>query len=122
MKNIIVKPSATSALVTWSIVTRNEDSSYITDYDIYLNRKHLKTIARRDHGTQFNITGLKPYSDYKVGILALDGSSQKSKIRYSEGFKTIEAGKQLSVIRIMLAIKKFNIRFISISTAQSGEC
>ena len=111
MRNIKVKPSATSALVTWSIVTTKENSSYITGYDIYLNRKHLKRIARRDHGTQFNITGLKPYSDYKVGILALDGSSQKSKITYSEGFKTIEAGKQLYVIRIMLTIKKFNILF-----------
>ena len=93
MKNIKVKPSATSALVTWSIVTTQEDSSYITDYEIYLNRKYLKRIARRDHGTQFNITGLKPYNDYTVGIVALDGSSEKSDIRYSEGFKTIEAGK-----------------------------
>ena len=101
MKNIKVKPSATSALVTWSIVTRNE-SSYITDYDIYLHPDFLKRIARKDHETQFNITGLKPYSDYTVGIVALDGSSQKSDIRYSEDFKTIEAGKQLSVIRIVL--------------------
>ena len=91
MKNIKVKPSATSALVTWSIVTRNE-SSYITDYDIYLHPDFLKRIARKDHGSQFNITGLKPYSDYKVGIVALDGSSQRSEIKYSKSFKTIEAG------------------------------
>ena len=93
VKNIQVKPSATSALVAWSIVTRKEDSSYITDYEIYLYPNLLKTIARRDHGTQFNITGLRPHSNYTVGIVALDGSSQKSKITYSEGFKTIEAGK-----------------------------
>ena len=102
MKNIKVKPSATSALVTWSIVTTQQDSSYITDYEIYLYPNLLKTIARTDHGTQFNITRLKPFSDYTVGIVALDGSSQKSKITYSEVFKTIEAGKQLSVIRIVL--------------------
>ena len=95
MKNIKVKPSATSALVTWSIVTRKEDSSYITDYDIFLYPNFLKTIARKDHGAQFNITGLRPYSDYTVGIVALDGSLQKSVIRYSEGFKTIEAGNHI---------------------------
>ena len=93
MKNIKVKPSATSALVTWSIVAAKENFSYITDYDIYLHANFVKRIARKDHGTKFNITGLKPYSDYKVGIVALDGSSQKTKITYSEAFKTIEAGK-----------------------------
>ena len=78
VKNIEVKPSATSALVTWSIVTTKENSSYITDYDIYLHPNHLKTITRKDHGTQFNITGLKPCSDYIVGTVALDGSLQRS--------------------------------------------
>ena len=77
MKNIKVKPSATSALVTWSIVAA-KDSSYITNYDIYLHSNFLKRIARKNHRTQFNVTGLKPYSDYKVGIVALDGSSQKN--------------------------------------------
>ena len=79
--------------MTWSIVTTKENSSYITDYDMYLYPNFLKRIARKDHGTQFNITGLKPYSDYTVGIVALDGSSQKSVIRYSENVRTTEAGK-----------------------------
>ena len=79
--------------MTWSIVTTKENSSYITDYEIYLYPNFLKRIARKDHGIQFNITGLKPYSDYTVGIVALDGSSQQSVIRYSENFSTTEAGK-----------------------------
>ena len=79
--------------MTWSIVTTKENSSYITDYDIYLHPNLLKTIARKDHGTQLNITGLKPYSDYIVGIVALDGSSQKSVIEFSQYFRTFEAGK-----------------------------
>ena len=81
VKNIKVKPSATSALVTWSIVTTKENSSYITDYDIYLHPNVLKRIARKDQGAQFNITGLKPCSDYIVVIVALDGSSQESAVR-----------------------------------------
>ena len=108
--------------MTWSIVTSQEDSSCITDYKIYFYPNLLKTIARTDHGTQFNITGLKPYSDYTVGIVALDGSSQKSKITYSEGFKTIEAGKKLSVIRIVLTAIKITCYFIRHSKVQWGEC
>ena len=92
VRDIKVIPSATSALVTWSIVTTKENSSYITDYDIYLYPENLnKTIARKDHGTQFNITGLKPCSDYIVGIVALDGFSQRSTMR-NISFITIEAG------------------------------
>ena len=94
VKNIKVKPSATSALVTWNIVTRKEDSSYITDYDIYLHPNFSKRIARKDHGTQFNITGLKPCSDYIVVIVAVDGSSQESAMR-NISFKTgkVRVGK-----------------------------
>ena len=103
VKNIKVKLSATSALVTWSIVTTKENSSYITDYDIYLHPNLLKRIARKGHGTQFNITGLKPYSNYKVGIVALDGSSQKSAIT-NTSFRTIEAGKHNVCYNLILFV------------------
>ena len=102
VKNIKVKPSATSALVTWSIVTTKENSSYITGYDIYLHQNFVKTIARKDHGTQLNITGLKPCSDYIVGIMALDDSSQKSAVRYSEHFRIIDEGKHNAFLTTIL--------------------
>ena len=102
VKDIKVEPSDTSVLVTWNIVTAPKDSSYITNFDIYLNRTFRKKITRNDNGNQYNVTGLKPYSDYTIGIVALDGSSQRSNITYSESFKTTEAGKNKMCYKIIV--------------------
>ena len=102
VKDIKVEPSDTSVLVTWNIVTAPKDSSYITNFDIYLNRNFRKKITRNDNGNhQYNVTGLKPYSDYTIGIVALDGSSQ-SIVTYSEPFKTTEAGKNKMCYKIIV--------------------
>ena len=113
----VFQPSATSALMMWNIVTTKENSSYITDYDIYLHPNFLKRIARKYHGTQFNIIGLKPCSDYKVGIVALDGSSQRSDIRYSEVFKTIEAGKHNCLLTHYFCLSLVNLRAVKLLVA-----
>ena len=87
--NINVSPSKRSARVTWSIQTKTQDSSYITQIIIYRDNKQYKNISR---GTEVDITGLIPYTTYIVGIQTQDGSSQYSKI-VNESFKTSEAGK-----------------------------
>ena len=104
VKDIKVEPSDTSVLVTWNIVTAPKDSSYITNFDIYvyLNRNFRKKITQNDNGNQYNVTGLKPYSDYTIGIVAIDGSSQRSDITYSESFKTTEAGKNKMCYKIIV--------------------
>ena len=94
MKNIKITPSDTWAQVNWEIVTDEKRSSYITQYHIYLNGTFQKTVARNKYGTQFNITGLKPYSNYNFGVRTVDGSSQNSSIR-NQDFMTNEAGKYI---------------------------
>ena len=95
--NIKVKPSKTSAIVTWDIVTEPEGSSYITHYQVYIDQKFLEKMDRKNQGMQYNITGLIPYTFYGVGIEAVDGSSQTSKREY-KNFMTNEAGSFLILI------------------------
>lgn len=87
------------------MVTAPKDSSYITNYDIYLNRKMHKRITRKKYGNQYKITGLKPYSRYIIGIVALDGSSGRSRITYSKYFWTIEAGKHKICYKIIVSFR-----------------
>ncbi len=87
-----ITPSNFSALVVWRMPDHTL-SSYITHYFIYLNNKLLQRISRKVYNTKFTIIGLKPYTEYSVGIQTQDGSSQKSAVVYSPVFKTKEAGK-----------------------------
>lgn len=93
VKNIITKPSNFSVHLSWAI-PGPKTSSYITHFIIYLNDKELLTISRKRHGNQFDLTGLKPYTEYTVGIETEDSSLRKSK-KTSVAFKTTEAGKLL---------------------------
>ena len=87
--NIKVTSYNYSALVTWRIPTP-KDSSYITKIIIYLNGAEYQNISR---GTQIDIKGLKLYTEYTVGIVTEDGSSQRSN-KVSKHFgETNEAGK-----------------------------
>ena len=78
--------------MTWKVVTEPKDSSHITHCDIYLDAVFYNRTNLKDYGTLFIVTGLKQDTNYKVGIATVDGSSQRSIIKYSE-FMTTEAGK-----------------------------
>ncbi|XP_028402580.1 receptor-type tyrosine-protein phosphatase delta-like isoform X10 [Dendronephthya gigantea] len=77
-----------SARVTWSIETSPTASSYITKLEIYLNDNLRKTILR-GNSYQFDISNLTPFTKYTVGIEAVDGSSESSRI--NRDFETKEA-------------------------------
>ena len=87
--DITITPSVTWANVTWKLQTSAADSSYITHLIIHVEGKENSTIVKR--GNQFNITGLKRYTKYSVGIQTQDGSSQKSK-KIFETFTTLKEG------------------------------
>ncbi|CAB4039787.1 Down syndrome cell adhesion molecule 1 homolog, partial [Paramuricea clavata] len=76
-----------SAQVIWKLQTFDSVSSIITQIVIHLNGTKHKNISPR---TQYNITGLNPYTAYTVGIQTVQGDLQKSRI-VSENFKTNEA-------------------------------
>lgn len=78
--------------MTWNIVTEPKKSSYITQYNIYINQSFHARISRKDFGIQYNIIGLRPNRAYTVGIEAVDGSLGRSTVKYKH-FVTIEAGK-----------------------------
>ncbi|XP_028402588.1 receptor-type tyrosine-protein phosphatase F-like [Dendronephthya gigantea] len=77
-----------SARVTWSIETSPKASSYITKLEIYLNDDHRGTVFR-GNSYQFDISNLTPFTNYTVGIEAVDGSSESSRI--NTDFETKEA-------------------------------
>ncbi|CAB4004016.1 receptor-type tyrosine- phosphatase epsilon-like, partial [Paramuricea clavata] len=81
---IQVTSSTTWALVTSAISIAPENSSFITHYYIYRDGKYLKAIDRQNYGIKFNLTGLKPSTGYKVGIVTADSSSQTSNIKYED--------------------------------------
>ena len=83
-------------MVAWNAVSSVPGSSHITQYEIklfYLDKEQDSTmINRMDYGTSHHhFTRLKPHSHYKVGIATVDGSSQKSAMKY-KNFLTNEAG------------------------------
>ncbi|XP_028399358.1 uncharacterized protein LOC114522809 [Dendronephthya gigantea] len=88
VQDIKVTPSNTSADVTWKI-PEPKDSSYITNYNIFINGKLQHRISREKYDNKFTIRGLKPYTDYKVEIETEDGSGEKGG-KISEDFKTKE--------------------------------
>ena len=49
-------------------------------------------ISRKKYGNQFALHGLKPYTEYTVGIQGQDGSLKNATTTY-QSFKTEEAGK-----------------------------
>jgi hypothetical protein len=86
---IKVTPSDTSAQVTLGNPAP-ETSSYILEYSIFLYKKTQKlTIPRqKSEITEFNITGLKPSTNYTVGIWARD--ARKWSRKKDKQFVTIE--------------------------------
>ncbi|XP_028402428.1 receptor-type tyrosine-protein phosphatase S-like [Dendronephthya gigantea] len=88
VQDIKVTPSNTSADVSWK-VPEPKDSSYITNYNIFINGKLQQTISRETYDNKFAIRGLKLYTDYRVEIETEDGSGEKGD-KVSEDFKTKE--------------------------------
>lgn len=88
--DIQVKPSDTSAELTWKI-PEPKNSTYITHYNISIGQKPPQRISRETHGNKFTISVLKPNTTYTVEIQTEDGSGQKSKTVYKH-LKTKEAG------------------------------
>ncbi|XP_028402584.1 receptor-type tyrosine-protein phosphatase F-like isoform X2 [Dendronephthya gigantea] len=84
--DVRINPSKNSALVTWKLPT-SSSSSYIKNLKIYLDRRHLESVQR---GNEYNISNLRPYASYEVGIEAVDDYRQKSRVVYKT-FRTKEA-------------------------------
>ena len=59
---------------------------------MYVNGTFRATLNRETNGTEYTLTNLKPYTPYRLGILAEDGSSKRSSGTF-ENFMTIEAGR-----------------------------
>lgn len=81
MKNLTISPNKYSANVKLNIETSASVSSYITKLNIYLDGRKHQTVTRHSH-YNFEITGLKPYTNYAVGIETVDGASQNSSLVY----------------------------------------
>jgi hypothetical protein len=76
--------------LSWTI-PKAKASSYTTHFIIYLNRIRIHRISRVKYGNEFVLRGLKPYTEYTVGIQAQDGFLKNSTIVY-EVFRTKKAG------------------------------
>ncbi|CAB4001321.1 receptor-type tyrosine- phosphatase S-like isoform X11 [Paramuricea clavata] len=122
--DVQVTPSVTSAQVTWRIRTAPAMSSYITKYYIYLDQRHRWITYRRTDKVRINIPGLTAYTKYTVGIVALDGYSQRSS-KISNEFTTIEAapsGAPRSVAFTKRSRSKLTVSWIAPSrNSQNGE-
>jgi hypothetical protein len=95
VEHIIIKPSNFSAHLFWKAVPAGYNTSInITHFLIYLNGKLLQKLSQEEHGRQFIIEGIKPYTMYTVGIEAQDYYLVKSR-RTSKTFNTKEAGKHV---------------------------
>ena len=90
VKDLVTTPSQYSAKVTLNIEASESASSYITKVNVYLNGQKHQTVTRGSHYA-FNITRLKPYTDYVVGIETEDSSFQRSN-KVFKTIKTKEAG------------------------------
>ena len=99
----ITRSEARWASVSWKLPTA-PSSSYVTHLEIsvyqnsYLWRRMI--ISRR---TQFNITGLKPNTEYRVGIRTRDVSRWSTKV-VDERFKTKEAGTTNGFFQLLYVI------------------
>ncbi|XP_028416881.1 uncharacterized protein LOC114541103 isoform X2 [Dendronephthya gigantea] len=89
VEKIVVKTSTLSVELSWK-VTRPRISSYLTHFIIYLNGTRMQRISREQYGTRYIVRGLRPFTDYIVGIQAQDSSFQTSGIAF-ERFKTKQA-------------------------------
>ena len=87
--DIAITPSVTWANVKWKLKTSAAESSYITHLIIHVGSKENQAMVKR--GNQFNITGLKRYTKYSVGIQTQDGSLQRSKKIFGN-FTTLKEG------------------------------
>ena len=90
VKDLVITPNQYSAKVTLNIEISKSASSYITKLNVHLNGQKHQTVTRGSHNA-FNITGLKPYTQYVVDIETKDGSSQSS-VNVSRTIRTKEAG------------------------------
>ncbi|XP_028402587.1 phosphatidylinositol phosphatase PTPRQ-like [Dendronephthya gigantea] len=111
VQDIKVTPSNTSADVTWKI-PEPKNSSYITNYNIFINGKLQERISRERYGNKFTIRGLKPYTDYKVEIETEDGSGEKGG-KVSEDFKTKEAVPSGPPQNVMFTSRSKNVLKLS---------
>ena len=99
VQNVTAIPSDFSVNLSWTIPEARV-SSYITHFTIYLSSTQqsdstlIMKISRKKYGNQFVLHGLKPYTEYTVGIQAQDGSLKNATTTY-QSFKTKEAGKIL---------------------------
>ena len=97
----ITRSEARWASVSWKLPTALP-SSHVTQLEIsvYRNGYLLRSvfISRR---TQFNITGLDPNTEYRVGIRTVDVSRLSTKVIY-ERFKTKEAGTTCGIFSILI--------------------
>ncbi|XP_028410546.1 uncharacterized protein LOC114533243 [Dendronephthya gigantea] len=87
VNDVRINPSKNSALVTWKLPT-SSSSSYIKRIKIYLVGRYLVSVPREN---EYNINSLQPYTDYQVGIEAVDNYIPRSGVVYKI-FRTKEAG------------------------------
>ncbi|XP_028413335.1 uncharacterized protein LOC114536208 isoform X2 [Dendronephthya gigantea] len=90
VQNVVAKPSNFSVYLSWTIPPPAA-STYITHFIIYLNGTELNRISRADYGNQYVLRGLKPYTNYVVGIKTQDGYSMTTQPIIYQNFKTKEA-------------------------------
>jgi hypothetical protein len=97
----MTNPSNFAVHLSWTL-PEAKVSGYITHFIIYLNGTHsdntmIVRISREKYGNEFVLHGLKPYTEYTVGIQTQDGSLRNATIAY-RNFKTKEAGTYLKLI------------------------
>jgi len=110
-QNITANPSNFSVHLSWTI-PEAKMSSYITYFIIYLNgtqsdSTRIVKISRMKYGNKFVLRGLKPYSEYTVGIQAQDGSLKNTTIVY-QTFKTEEAGTFVKILCFLNTLVRFS--------------
>ena len=97
----VTRSEARWASVAWKLPTALP-SSHVTQLviSVYRNGYLLRSvvISRR---TQFNITGLDPNTEYRVGIRTIDVLRRSTKVIY-ERFKTKEEGMTCGVFSIVI--------------------
>ncbi|XP_028402571.1 receptor-type tyrosine-protein phosphatase F-like isoform X3 [Dendronephthya gigantea] len=111
VQDIKVTPSNTSADVTWKI-PEPKDSSYITNYNIFINGRLQERISREKYDNKFTIRGLQPYTNYKVEIETEDGSGEKGG-KVSEDFKTKEGVPSGPPQNVMFTSRSKNVLKLS---------
>ena len=97
----ITRSEARWASVSWKLPTA-PSSSHVTQLviSVYRNGYLLRSVVISQR-TQFNITGLDPSTEYRVGITTIDVSRRSTKVIYQR-FKTKEAGTTCGFFSIVI--------------------